>query len=243
MIEPGIHTTAVVESEDIGCNVTIAEFAVVREGARLEDGVVVHPHVVVGDEVVVGRDTEVFAGALLGKEPKGAAALARPLHFNRQLLIGAGASIGPRVVLFYDVEIGEGTLLGDGASVREGCRVGAKCIISRYVTINYNTVIGDRTKIMDLTHVTGNCNIGSDVFISVTVGMTNDNAPNLADYDEARVRGPIIEDNAIIGAGATLLPTVTIGNGALVAAGSVVTKDVAASTMVAGVPAVYVRDA
>lgn len=241
MIKPGVHRTAIVESKHLGTSVTIGEYAVVREGAQLSDGVVVHPHVVIDDGVTVGPDTEIFAGALLGKEPKGAGAVARQVAFARRLVIGAGSSIGPHVVLFYDVEIGDNSLLGDGASVREGCRIGRQCLLSRYVTVNYNTTIGDRTKIMDLTHVTGNCRIGADVFISLTVGMTNDNAPVGGTYEEGRVRGPIIEDGVMIGAGATLLPAVEIGAGAVVAAGSVVTKDVAAYTMVAGVPAVYKR--
>lgn len=242
MIKSGIHSSAVVDSDEIGSGVTIGEFAVVRDGARLGDGAIVHPHVIIEDGVFVGPGTEIFPGAFLGKEPKGAGAVARQPQFSRKLTVGGGSSVGPNVVLFYDVEIGEGTLLGDGASIREGCRLGQGCLISRYVTINYETTIGDRTKIMDLTHVTGNCRIGSDVFISLTVGMTNDNRPLGSEgYVEERIRGAIIEDWALIGAGATLLPGVTIGEGALVAAGSVVTKDVAAHTMVAGVPAAYKR--
>jgi acetyltransferase-like isoleucine patch superfamily enzyme len=243
MIKHGTHESAVVDSTAIGEGVTIGEFAVVRAGARLEDGVVIHPHVVIEDGVTVARDTEIFAGALLGKEPKGAGTLARKPRFDRKLTVGAGSSIGPHAVLFYDVEIGAGTLLGNGASIREGCTLGVNCLIASYVTINYDTVIGDRTKVMDLTHVTGNCRIGSDVFISLTVGMANDNALGAQGYTDEEVRGPTIEDGAMIGAGATLLPGVTIGAGAIVAAGSVVTKDVAAHTMVAGVPAIYKRDA
>ncbi|MGA9315633.1 MAG: hypothetical protein WBV77_13520 [Solirubrobacteraceae bacterium] len=232
-----------IDSTDLGSGVTVGEFAVVRDGARLEDGVVIHPHVVIEDGVIVGPQTEVFPGAFLGKEPKGAGVVARQPRFDRKLIVGGGSSIGPHVVLFYDVEIGEGTLLGDGASIREGCRIGRGCLISRYVTINYGTVIGDRTKIMDLTHLTGNCRIGSDAFISLSVGMTNDNSPLGVDgYVEERVRGPVIDDGAMIGAGATLLPGVNIGASAVVAAGSVVTKDVLPRTMVAGVPAVYKRD-
>jgi acetyltransferase-like isoleucine patch superfamily enzyme len=73
--------------------------------------------------------------------------------------------------------------------------------------------------------------------------MTNDNAFGAVGYDEETMRGPVIEDGAMVGAGATLLPGVTIGIGAIVAAGAVVTRDVAARTMVAGVPAVYKRQA
>jgi len=92
---------------------------------------------------------------------------------------------------------------------------------------------------LDASHITGNATIGSDVFISVLVGTTNDNVIR-AGYGD-HVVGPVIEDGAIIGVGASLLPAVRVGAGATVAAGSVVTKDVEAGVLVAGVPARFVR--
>ena len=144
-------------------------------------------------------------------------------------------------MIYYDVEIGENTLVGDGASIREKCRVGSKCIISRYVTLNYNTTVGDRTKIMDLTHITGNCVIGDDVFVSVLVGTANDNAIGHLGYDETQVIGPALHDGAAVGVGASLLPGITVGEGAIVGTGAVVAKDVAPHTLVIGVPAKFVR--
>ena len=232
-----ISQYAVVETDDLGPDVRVMEFAVVRAGARLGRGVVVHPHAVIGAGVVLGDGVEVFPGAVLGKEPKGAGATARTPHFERRVVVGANCSIGPHAVVFYDVEIGESTLLGDGASVREQCRIGSRCIISRYVTVNYNTVIGDRTKIMDLSHITGNCRIGNDVFISIHVGSTNDNAIGRDGYAEDRIVGPTVEDGAMLGAGVVLLPAVRVGAGAVVAAGAVVTRDVPPGTTVFGMPA------
>jgi acetyltransferase-like isoleucine patch superfamily enzyme len=241
LIRPGISRHACVETEQVGSGIAIAEFAVVREGATLGDGVVVHPHVVIDAGVVVERDCEVFPGAFLGKEPAGAGAVSRHPRFERRLVVGQGSSVGPNAVLFYDVDIGAGTMLGDGASVREGSRIGENCLIGRYVTINYDSCVGDRSKIMDLTHITGKCRIGADVFISIMVGTTNDNALGAGGYEDEEVRGPIIEDGAMIGVGASLLPGVRIGEGAVVGAGSVVTRDVAPHTLVAGVPATYRR--
>jgi acetyltransferase-like isoleucine patch superfamily enzyme len=236
-----ISPHAVVQTRQIGEGVNIAEFAVIREGVIIGNNVIIHPHVILESGVEIGDGVEIFPCAYIGKEPKGAGALARTPVFERKVFIGANTSIGPNAVIFYDVEIGEQTLLGDGASIREKCKIGSRCIISRYVTINYNTTIGDRTKVMDLTHVTGNCRIGNDVFISLTVGMVNDNAIGHLPYEEERVRGPIIEDGAAVGAGATLLSGITIGRGAIVGAGSVVTKNVAAKTLVMGTPARLVR--
>lgn len=236
-----ISPYAVVQTQRIGANVRIAEFTVIRPDVTLGDNVVIHPHVVIESGVILGDGVEVFPGAYIGKEPKGAGALARKPDFEKHVVIGANSSIGPNSVIFYDVEIGENTLLGDGASIREKCRIGSKCVIGRYVAINYNATVGDRTKIMDLTNVTGNCRIGSDVFISMMVSMANDNAIGRMGYDEPRVQGPVIEDGAAVGVGATLLPGVRIGKNALVGAGSVVTKDVDADTLVMGIPARIVK--
>jgi acetyltransferase-like isoleucine patch superfamily enzyme len=236
-----ISPHSIVETDDIGEGSEIAEFAVVRPGASLGRGVRIHPHVVIESGVRLEDDVEVFPGAYLGKEPKGAGATVRAIRFQRRVVIGRGASVGPHAVIFYDVEVGAGTLIGDGASIREQCRVGSQCIIGRYVTINYNTRIGDRARIMDLTHITGNCIIGNDVFISVLVSTANDNEMVARHYEEDKIVGPHIGDRVSIGEGACLLPGVRIGEGVLVGAGSVVTKDVEPYTLVMGVPARYVR--
>lgn len=232
---------AVVETADIGEGVVIGEFAVVRSGATIGNGVVIHPHVVIAAGVHLGDGVEVFPGAFIGREPKGAGATARQPVFERVVRIGANTSVGPHAVIYYDVEIGENTLIGDGASIREQCRIGSCCIVSRYVTLNYNTRIGDRTKIMDLTHITGNCVIGSDVFVSILVGTTNDNAIGRHGYSEAAVIGPTLRDGAMIGAGAMLLPAVEIGERAIVGVGSVVTRPVEADSLVMGAPARLMR--
>lgn len=234
-----IHPTAIISPEArIAAGVAIGPYSVIGK-AEIGPDCVIHPHVVIADGVTLGSAVEVFPGAFLGKEPKGAGALARQPVFERKLVVGNGCSVGPNAVVFYDVEIGENTLLGDGASIREKCRIGSRCILSRYVTVNYATTIGNGTKIMDNTHITGNAVIGDNVFISVMVGTTNDNVVRSGYADH--IVGPKIEDDVVIGVGASLLPAVTIGKGATIAAGSVVTRDVAAMTLVAGVPARMVR--
>lgn len=236
-----ISELAQVKSTRIGTGVTIHPFAVIAENVEIGDNVVIHPHVVIADGCAIGENTEIFPGAFIGKEPKGAGATARQPKFEKKVSIGPNCSIGPGAVIYYDVSIGNNTLVGDNASIREKVSVGSYCIISRCVTINYDTKIGDRTKIMDASHITGNAVIGDDVFVSVLVGTTNDNAMGSNGYDPSRVSGPRIRDKAMIGAGASLLPSVEIGERAIVAAGAVVTKDVAPETVVAGVPARVVR--
>lgn len=234
-----IHPSAIVHPDAlIGEEVSIGAFSIIGKSS-IECNSIIHSHVVIGDGVAIGPRVEVFPGAFIGKEPKGAGALARTPVFERAITIGAECSIGPNSVIYYDVTIGNNTLIGDAASIREKCRVGDKCIISRCVTVNYATTIGTGTKIMDNSHITGNAVIGSNVFISTMVGTTNDNLVRKGYSDH--VIGPVIEDEVVVGVGASLLPAIRIERGATVAAGSVVTKDVPSRVLVAGVPARFVR--
>lgn len=231
-----ISALASVQSTNIGTGVIIHEFAVVRQGAKIGRGTVLHPHVVIGDGVVIGDDCEIFAGSVIGKEPKGSGATSRQPTFEPAIVIGPNSSVGPHAVIFYDVHIGANTLVGDGASIREQCRIGSRCIISRHVTLNYNVTVGDDSKVMDLTHLTGNMIVGSRVFISTMVATTNDNALGRNGYADS-LRGPSLRDGCQIGAGAVLLPGINVGEDAIVAAGAVVTRDVPAGSLVMGMPA------
>jgi acetyltransferase-like isoleucine patch superfamily enzyme len=205
------------------------------------NNVVIHAHVVIESGVTIEDGVEIFPGTYIGKRPKGAGATVRNIEYDEKVIIKENCSIGPNAVIYYDVSIGKNTLIGDGASIREKVSIGDFCIIGRGTTIHYNTVIGNRTKIMDLTHITGNCNIGDDVFISVCVATTNDNSIGKLGYDKDRVIGPKISNGACIGAGANILPGVSIGEGAIIAASSVVTKNVPPYMLVAGFPARPVR--
>lgn len=234
-----ISPLAAVGSARIDPSATIREFSVVEDGVVIGPGCVVHPHTVVATGTVLGAEVEVFPGAFVGKEPKGAGATLRPITFTRSVRIGDHASIGPGAVIYYDVEIGSNSLIGDSASIREGCRIGARSIISRCVTINYQTTIGDECKVMDNTHITGKCRIGNRVFIGVGVMTTNDNVVSnrSQSFAEDELRGVVVDDDAVIASGVTVLPNVHIHAHAFVGAGALVTRDVAAGVTVLGVPA------
>lgn len=237
-----ISKLAVVETEQIGDHVKIGEFCVIRNGVTIGNNVVIHPNVIIESGVSIGDDVEIFPGSYIGKKPTGAGATARLIEYTSKVIIGDHCAIGPNAVIYYDVAIANNTLLGDGASLREQVRVGHHCLIGRYVTVNYNTKIGNHTRIMDLTHITGNCEIGDNVFISVLVATTNDNLVVDREYQEEKIKGPRIRNEVTIGAGACLLPGVTVDQGAFVAANAVVVRDIQKYDVVMGIPAKVVRN-
>ena len=236
-----ISDLAVVETENIGNDVTIQEYTVIRNNVTIGDEVIIHPFVVIEENVEIGNGVEIFPGSYLGKVPKSVGVTAREINYEPWVRIGDGCAIGPNAIIYYQVEIGSNTLIGDGVSLREQVSVGTKCLLGRYVTVNYNTTIGDHTKIMDLAHITGNSKIGNNVFIGMLASTANDNDLVSRKYREEYVVGPTIDDNATIGTAAVILGGVHIKEGGYVGANSGVTKDVSEYTLVVGSPAKPVR--
>ncbi len=116
-------------------------------------------------------------------------------------------------------------------SVLDG-EIGEDCTIHAPVWIGKGATIGDRCRVQAFAYIPPGVHIGDDCFIGPGVTFTNDRHPPSDTWDETYV-----QRGAVIGANATILPGVIIGHGAMVAAGAVVTKNVAPGTTVMGVPA------
>lgn len=152
--------------------------------------------------------------------------------------------IHPTAVVEDGAVIGEGTSVWHHAQVRSGAVVGADCMIGKNVYIGAGVRIGDRCKIQNNALVYEGAEVGDGVFIGPGAIVANDRRPRAIDPDGrlktaedwtlARAR---IERGAAIGAGAILVPPLTIGAWAMVAAGAVVARDVEAHRLVAGNPA------
>ena len=125
-----------------------------------------------------------------------------------------------------------------------GCEIGDDTRIGTFVEIQKGARVGDRCKISSHSFICEGVTIESEVFIGHGVTFINDRYPRATGAtgqpqteSDWSVRSTLVKRGASIGSGATLLGGVTIGERAIVGAGSVVTKDVPADTVVAGNPA------
>jgi acetyltransferase-like isoleucine patch superfamily enzyme len=148
---------------------------------------------------------------------------------------------GQHCVIFDDVEIGEGTRIGNFVFIREKTIIGKRCIIGSYVDIEGDVRIGDLVSLQSGCYITRGVIIENEVFCGPRIITMNDKPmtyrrPSLTFKRQA----PRILRAARIGGGCILCPGVTVGENALVGAGSVVTRDVPDRMIVAGNPAVTI---
>ncbi|WP_273213604.1 acyltransferase [Helicobacter rodentium] len=135
-----------------------------------------------------------------------------------------------------EAKIGEGTKVWQNVQIREFANIGEKCIISKDVYIAENVSIGARCKIQNSVSVFQGVTLEDDVFVGPNVAFTNDKIPR-AFNENWEITPTFVKKGASIGANATIVCGVTIGKYAMVAAGSVVTKDVEDYSLVMGNPA------
>lgn len=144
--------------------------------------------------------------------------------------------IHPSATVDPAAQIGSGCRIWINVQVREGARIGDGCILSKDVYIDHSVVIGNGCKLQNSVSIYNGVTIGNEVFVGPNACFTNDKVPRANNPDWA-VTPTLICDGASIGANATIVCGITIGEYAMVAAGSVVTRDVAPYTLVMGNPA------
>jgi acetyltransferase-like isoleucine patch superfamily enzyme len=148
--------------------------------------------------------------------------------------IGKDAVLRSGTIIYCDVIIGDRFQSGHNVLIREKTQIGDRVSIGTAVIIEGNTRIGCDVSLQSMVYIPTNTTIGDHVFIGPNAVLTNDRYPPSG---IGGLVGPVIESHAAIGANATILPGIHIGEGALVAAGAIVTRDVPAHTLAVGAPA------
>lgn len=158
------------------------------------------------------------------------------------------ATIAPTADVDPRSAVGDGTKVWHLAQVRENASIGTECIIGRGAYVGPGVVVGDRCKIQNYALLYEPAVLEDGVFVGPAAVFTNDYYPRavnpdgtLKAADDWHAVGVTVRAGASIGARSVCVAPVTIGHWALVAAGSVVTKDVPDFALVAGVPARRIR--
>jgi len=147
--------------------------------------------------------------------------------------IGDNALIRSNTIIYCEVEIGNNFMSGHNVLIRENTKIGDNVLVGTNTVIEGYTTIGNNVNIQSNVYIPMHTFIEDFVFIGPNAVMTNDKYPLRRNYE---LKGPVIRKGATIGANATILPGIEIGEGAFVAAGSVVTKDVPAWKLALGSP-------
>lgn len=142
------------------------------------------------------------------------------VRMGKGVVVGKNVHFGKEVVIWNYVVICDNTKIGDGT------RVGSFCDIGKDVIMGKNCIVQSHVTISN------ECRLGNNVFIGPNSSLLNDRFPH-----SKCLTPSVIKDNAIVGGCVTILPDVVLGKSSIVAAGSVVTKNVPANKVVKGVPA------
>jgi acetyltransferase-like isoleucine patch superfamily enzyme len=178
------------------------------------------------ERVILGLECHVDGGAILGYLPG-----RRVLDLT--LRIGDGANIRAGTIIYAGSTIGDGLETGHNVVIREENTIGRDLNIWNNSTIDYGCVLGDGVKIHCNVYVAQFTMLEDDVFLAPGVTVANDPHP----FCGKCMRGPTIKRGARIGVNVTLLPHITVGEGALIGAGSVVTHSIPPFMVAYGNPA------
>ncbi|MEM3679351.1 MAG: DapH/DapD/GlmU-related protein [Candidatus Bathyarchaeia archaeon] len=152
--------------------------------------------------------------------------------------IGENCIIRPYTVVYEKSRLGNRVETGHFVMIRENVTIGDETVVGSRTVVDGDASIGSKCRIQTGCYIPPKTVIGDGVFLGPMVNILNDKYP-----PSGRLSGVRIDDGAIVGAGAVIMPGVVVGREAVVAAGSLVTRDVDAETVVKGFPAkpVYTR--
>lgn len=152
-----------------------------------------------------------------------------------RLRMAAGGKLRSHVVLYRGTTVGARFHAAHQVIVREATRIGDDVSVGTGTTIEHDVTIGDGVRLHSRCFVPEFSVLETGAWLGPGVILTNARYPNRPDTKD-HLRGVVVEEGAVLGAGALVLPGVTIGKGALVGAGAVVVRDVPPGKTVVGNP-------
>jgi len=153
---------------------------------------------------------------------------------SKSPIIGKNSVIRSNTVIYDDVKIGNNFKTGHNVLIREKTTIGNNVLVGTNAVVEGNCKIGSNVSIQSNVYVPTDSLIEDYVFIGPCACFTNDRYPIRVDYE---LEGPVIREGASIGANSTFLSGIEVGEGAMVAAGAIVTRNVPPFYLAIGAPA------
>ncbi len=235
--------SSISKSAKIGQGAVLGEQCVIEDDVELGEECRLGHNVVIHQGTKIGSRVRIDDNSVIGKQPmKSKRSVTTKQEELPPAVIGDEVLIGASVIIYAGCEIGQRVLVADLSTVREHVTVGEETIIGRGVAIENACSIGKRCKLETNVYITAYSTLEDYVFLAPCVTTSNDNFVGRTKERFKHFKGVTIKQGGRVGANATILPGKTIGEDALVAAGAVVTHDVPARKIFAGVPAKELRD-
>jgi acetyltransferase-like isoleucine patch superfamily enzyme len=231
------------KNSTVGNNTSLGFHVVIMDNVSIGENSVIGNNVVIHDGSTIGNSARIDDNTVIGKKPMKAANSA--VTKEQELpatLISNNCIIGTSCVIYRGCTIADKVLVADLSTVRENVTVGQGTIVGRGVAIENFCEIGSYCKIETNVYITAYSTIEDRCFIAPCVATSNDNYVGRTQERFKHFKGVTIKKGGRIGVNSTILPCKIIGEDALVAAGSVVTKDVPSKQIVCGTPAKTLRD-
>ncbi|MDG1902131.1 MAG: DapH/DapD/GlmU-related protein [Bacteroidales bacterium] len=232
-------------STSIGEKVKIGFHTRIGKNVTIEEGVCIGDNVVIWDDVAIGKHTRIENNVEIGyanlSKKKG-------YYEDYPTSIGSECIIRSGAIIYLACKIGNNSWIGNYTVIRENTIIGSNTTFGSHIMNEGYSVFGSNTKVYSFCELGGNMFVEDNVFIGPGIITANNpkplmgtKLPTTSRWEDGNQRvadkGPTIREGAKIGISATLLAEIEIGKGALVAAGSVVTKDVPEFSIALGVPA------
>ncbi len=232
------HHVVVESGVCIGSHTRIGHHSVIARNVEIGDECEIGSHVVIHEGVQIGNGVRIDDGAVIGKQPLAApnSAVTRKRK-QPPCRIGSGCLIGTGAVLYAGCIVDEHVLIADLATIREEVTIGNHTIIGRGVAIENECAVGRYCKIETNAYITAYSVVEDRAFVAPGVLTSNDNFLGRTKERFRHFKGAVIRRGARLGTGSVILPGMEIEGDAVVAAGALLTKNAAARTIYAGVPA------
>ncbi|MBR6548115.1 MAG: N-acetyltransferase [Clostridia bacterium] len=229
-------------ANNIHPSVKMGEYCVIGDNVTIGEGCVIGHHVVIHNDTAIGDNVRIDDFTCIGKRPMKAANSAVTVESDLPAcVIGSGCIIGTGAVIYRGCTLGERVLAADLATVRERVTIGERTIIGRGASVECDCTVGRKCKIETNAYITAYSTLGDMCFIAPGVVTSNDNFAGRSEERFKHFKGVTVKNGGRIAAGSVILPGKVIGEQAMAAAGSVVTKDVPEKTVVVGAPAKVLR--